>query len=190
MINLLPPYYREKLKAEKRLRLLLLLGAMLGIALVALSIFLLVIQAALSKEHFSQEEKLSSFEERAAGENSTLVEIKNWNSKLRNIAGFKERRRQLTQVFKELESSLPQELTLLSFSYTPAFETRKKEDEVVRTPATIAVTGKAQTRERLLFFKDALQANPFFSQVLFPPSNWVSPADITFSFQAKLKDLP
>lgn len=190
MINLLPPQYRQKLKGEKRFRLVLLLGAVLGIALVALSIFLLVIQVALWQERLSQEVKLISFQERTAREDSTLVEIKSWNSKLRNIEGFKEERRALKEVLDEVGSSLPQELYLLSLSYTPAFETRKKEDEIVRTPATVSVTGKAQRREQLLSFKDALQANPFFAKVLFPPSNWVNPSDITFSFQAKLKDSP
>ena len=190
MINLLPPHYRQKLKEEQRFRLVLLLGGILGIAFFALSIFLLVIQIALSKERLSQEVKLVSFEERTTREDSTLVEIKNWNSKLRNIEAFKENRRTLKEVVDEIASSLPQELYLFSLSYTPAFETRKKEDKIVRTLAMVSVTGKAQTREQLLSFKDALQANPFFTEVVFPPSNWVSPSDITFSFQTKLRELP
>jgi len=190
MINLLPPKYRKKLREEKRFRLVLLFGVMLGTALVALSIFLLVIQIALSKERFSQESKLSSFEERSSKEDSTLIEIKNWNSKLRNIDSFKQERRSLKDVFDEVDSSLPRELHLFSFSYTPALETKKKGGGATKTPAVIAVTGKAQTREQLLSFKDALQANPFFAEVLFPPSNWVKPQDITFSFQAKLGDKP
>jgi len=190
MINLLPPKYRQKLREEQRFRLVLLLGVILGSALIALSIFLLVIQITLSKERLLQEFKLLSFEERTTREDSTLAEIKNWNSKLRNIAAFKEKRKALREVVDEVASSLPQELYLVSLSYTPAFETRKKEDKIVRTPAIIAVTGKAQTREQLLSFKDALQVNPFFAEVVFPPSNWVKPQDITFSFQAKLQDQP
>jgi len=188
MINLLPPKYRQKLREEQRFRLILLFGVILGTALIALSTFLLVIQVALSKERLSQESKLISFEERTTREDSTLGEIKNWNSKLRNIEAFKEKRRALKEVVDEVASSLPEELYLFSLSYTPAFETRKKEDKIVRTPATIAVTGKAQTREQLLSFKDALQSNLFFAEVVFPPSNWVKPQDITFSFQAKLRD--
>lgn len=188
MINLLPPKYQQKLREEQRFRLVLLFGVIFGIAFIALSIFLLVIQVALAKERLLQESKLISFKERTTREDSTLVEIKNWNSKLKNIAAFKEKRRGLKGVIDEVASSLPEELYLLSLSYTPAFETRKKEDKIVRTPATIAVTGKAQTREQLLSFKDALQANPFFAEVVFPPSNWVKPQDITFSFQAKLQD--
>ena len=190
MINLLPPQYRQKLKEEQRFRLVLLLGVVLGIAFFALSVFLLVIQVTLSNERLTQEVKLLSFEERTTREDSTLVEIKNWNSKLRNIGSFKQGRRSLKDVFDEVGSSLSQDLYLFSFSYTPAFKTTKKGGETIKTPATVAVTGKAQTREQLLSFKDALQANPFFAEVVFPPSNWVNPSDITFSFQAKLQDLP
>ena len=190
MINLLPPKYRRKLREEERFRLVLLLGVILGTAFLALSVFLMVIQVSLAKERLSQESKLSFFEEKSAKEDSTLTEIKNWNSKLRNIDGFKKERRSLKDVFDEISSPLSRDLYLLSFSYTPAFTTEKKGGVTIKTPAIVSVTGKAKTREQLLSFKNALQANPFFAEVMFPPSNWVSPRDITFSFQAKLQNLP
>ena len=190
MINLLPPKQRKKLQDEKLFRLILLLGGIVGVALVSLSIFLLVIQITLTKERLSQAVKLVSFEERTAKENSTLGEIRSWNLKLANIEAFKKKRRVFKDIIDEVTVSLPDELYLLSLSYTPLLETVKKGGEVVKTPAIVAVTGKAQTREELLSFKDALQANPFFTEVVFPPSNWVNPTDITFSFQAKLKNLP
>ena len=190
MINLLPPKYRQKLREEERFRLVLLLGIILGIALLALSVFLLVVQVSLAKERLSQEFKLSFLEQKSIKEGSILTEIKNQNSKLSNINSFKQGRRSLKDVFDEVGFALPQDLHLLSFSYTPVFEIKKKGGETQRTLATVSVTGKAQTREQLLLFKDALQANLFFAEVVFPPSNWVSPSDITFSFQAKLKDLP
>ena len=188
MINLLPPKYRQKLREEQRFRLAVLLGVVFGTALIALSIFLLVIQVSLAKERLFQESKLISFQERTAREDSALIEIKNLNSKLRNIDNFKQERRSLKDVFDEVASSLSEDLQLFSFSYTPALEIKKKGGKATKTLATIAVTGKAQTRELLLSFKDALQANPFFAEVVFPPSNWVKPQDITFSFQAKLQD--
>jgi len=190
MINLLPPKYRQKLREEERFRLVLLLGIILGIGLLALSVFFLVVQISLAKERLSQESNLSLLEAKSVKEGSILAEIKNRNSKLRNIDSFKQKRRSLKDVFDEVDFALPQDLYLLSFSYTPASEIKKKGGETERTLATIAVTGKAQTREELLLFKDALQANLFFAEVVFPPSNWVSPIDITFSFQAKLQDLP
>ena len=190
MINLLPPKYRQKLRGEERFRLVLLLGIIFGIAFLSLSVFLLVIQVSLVTERLSQEFKLSSFEEKSAKEDSTLIEIKRLNSKLKNIENFKQEHRSLKDVLDEVGSSLTQDLHLVSFSYTPSFETKKKGGTPIKTPATIAVTGKAQTREQLLSFKDALQANPFFAEVVFPPSNWVSPSDITFAFQAKLQNLP
>ncbi|MDP2641193.1 MAG: hypothetical protein Q8P39_01475 [Candidatus Yanofskybacteria bacterium] len=189
MINLLPPIYRQKLKEKRRFRLVFVLSVALGIGLISLSIFLMLIQVTLAGELISQETEISSFEERSAKEDSTLAEIRNWNSKLRNIEKFKEENQSVKKVLDSLASSLPPELYLFSFSYTPAFETQKKE-EVLRSPATIAVTGKAQTREQLLLFKDTLQTNSFFADVVFPPSNWVSPTDITFSFQAHISQSP
>jgi len=189
MINLLPLVYREKLREEQRFRLVLILGVVFITALLALSVFLMVIQVSLAKERLSQEAKLFSFQEGSAGEDSALSEITNWNAQLKNIEKFKEERRSLKEVLDQVGLNISADLSLLSLSYTPAFETKKK-DEVVRTLGIIAAVGKAQTREQLLSFKDALQANPFFAAVVFPPSNWVSPRDITFSFQAKLSDIP
>ncbi|MCH8244592.1 hypothetical protein IIB97_01750, partial [Patescibacteria group bacterium] len=68
MINLLPPKYRQKLREEERFRLVLLLGIILGIALLALSVFLLVVQVSLAKERLSQEFKLSFLEEKSIKE--------------------------------------------------------------------------------------------------------------------------
>lgn len=188
MINLLPPIYRQKLKEKEYLRLLFLLGTIFGIALFALSIFLIVIQVALSKEHISQESKLIFLKEQTTKEELMIDEISSWNLKLTNLEKFKQEQISLKDVFYEIEKSLPEDLYLLSFSYTPLIEIKKKDDEVLKTPAAIAVTGSAPVREKLLLFKDALQANPFFTEVVFPPSNWVNQTDIIFSFQAKLLD--
>lgn len=190
MINLLPPTYRKKIREQQSLRLVLILGVILSITLVALSTFLVIIQLSFARERFMQESKLASFQEKTVKENSTLSEIKSWNSTLWNIEAFKEERRVLKEVFDKVGSRLPKDLSLSSFSYTPAFERKRKNDEVLRVPATLAVTGKAPNREQLLSFKDALQADPFFAEVVFPPSNWVKPKDITFSFQAKLRNKP
>ncbi|MCH8049075.1 hypothetical protein IIC44_03190, partial [Patescibacteria group bacterium] len=114
MINLLPPKYRQKLREEQRFRLILLFGVIFGIAFVALAIFLLVIQATLVKERLLQESKLISFEERISKEDSTLGEIKTWNLQLKNIEGFKKKRRALKEVAEEIASSLPEELYFLS----------------------------------------------------------------------------
>ena len=126
MINLLPLAYRQKLREEQRFRLILLLAVILGIGLLALSIFLVLIQVSLAKERLAQESKLVSFKERSAKEDSTLKKITSWNSKLSNIASFKEERRSLKEVLDNVESALPAQLYLLSVSYTPAFETKRK----------------------------------------------------------------
>ncbi|OHA66405.1 MAG: hypothetical protein A2672_01230 [Candidatus Wildermuthbacteria bacterium RIFCSPHIGHO2_01_FULL_49_22b] len=190
MINLLPPLYQQKLKEKQRFKLVFLLSIVLGIALFALSIFLILIQVTLASERMSQKTKLSSFEERSAREDSMLGEIRSWNSKFRNIEEFKKKNQSVKEALDHLASSLPPELYLFSFSYIPAFETKKEEGKVLKTPAIIAVTGKAQAREQLLLFKDALGSNPFFAGVVFPPSNWVTPTDITFSFQARIAPSP
>jgi len=171
----------------QRFRLTMVLGIAFLAALIALSIFLVIIQVALSNERSVQERQLLSFTEKSAQEDSLLAEIKNRNATLSGLTRFKEERQLVEEVLDNVASSLPSELSLLSFSYTPATKVLKK-DEVVKTPASIAITGQAPTREQLLSFKDALQANPFFQDVIFPPSNWVTPINITFSFQAKIRE--
>lgn len=187
MINLLPQPYRKRLGQERRFRLILVLGVSFFISLVSLSIFLLLIQVALANERSSLESQLVTFAEKTKQEDSTLGEIRSWNAKLESIKQFKEERQSVQEALSQLASSLPPELSLLSFSYTPSSEAQRK-DDVIKTPASIAVTGSAPTRDQLLSFKDALQANLLFTNVVFPPSNWVSPADISFSFQAKIRE--
>ena len=143
MINLLPPAYRIKLKEERRFRLVIILGVIFITALLALSVFLVVIQVSLARERLSQAAKLVSFQERSVQENSTLNEIVSWNAKLKDIEKFKTERRSLKEILDQVDSDILPDLSLLSFSYTPAFET-KKNDKAIRTLAAIAVTGTAE----------------------------------------------
>tara|TARA_Y100000310_G_C20665777_1_gene807376 strand:+ start:1920 stop:2483 length:564 start_codon:yes stop_codon:yes gene_type:complete len=186
MINLLPPFYRERLKQEERFRLLTILGISLATFLLVLALLLLLVRVILVQELSFQSLQLASLEEQFSKEDSVLQEVKSTNLTVERIKEFRGEKQSLNLVLQELASSLPENLFLQTFSYTPPLEKRKK-DEVTKIPAKIAVTGEASTRKLLLQFKETLQKSSAFSQVTFPPSNWVSPTDISFSFQATLE---
>lgn len=185
MINLLPAPARERLRQEQRLRLVIILGTVVFISLVAFSLFLALIRVALDVQRSNLAIEISLFQQESTKEDSTLGEIKRWNENLNRVEQFKKERREVSAVLSQLTQSLAPELSLLSLSYTPQKKTVKKEETIV-VPAAVAVSGKAPTRELLFQFRETLLANPFFTELNFPPSNWVNPVTITFSFQAKL----
>jgi len=76
---------------------------------------------------------------------------------------------QLSVILRLIADGLPSRASLTSFEY----RTDKR---------SIQLMGFAPTTEDLLAFRTSLEKNAMFSNFFFPPSNWVDPVDIDFSF--------
>ena len=92
------------------------------------------------------------------------------------LSSFYEKQVNLTEILEEISSALPAEIYLTNLSITT-------QDEELNC----VLSGFAPTRERLLDFKDNLEKEVRFEEILFPPSNWEKRTDINFTVSFKVK---
>ncbi len=184
MINLLPSAFKEEIRQEENLRLLVILLALLFLFLLSLSFLLGSLRIYLGGEIKTQEAELVIRREILEGHKEQEV-IKSLNRDVMNTVRLYRRQVQLGSVFKSLADNLPNSMILENFSYTPFSEAVVKE-EVKTIPSKLTLSGFAPTRETLFSFKENLEADSLFQRVTFPPSNWVNSKDIIFSVSLEL----
>jgi len=172
MINLLPLSYRHSLRAEENFRLLLILSAVIGVFLACLALLLFALRLYVAGEIRTQEFFVASLKEQSAIRSQELKDIQEFNLALLAISGLYEKRLSPTSILEGISSHLGLDMYVSSLNIAA--------DKVT-------VTGFSSARETLLGFRENLQKDELFKNVYFPPSNWVKPRDITFSFSAELR---
>lgn len=176
MINLLPEQYKKALREERKFRVLLTLFFICTTGLICFALMLGVIRVYLAGSVLSHESTIALLEMRFSEDNATLVEIQTFNEKISQVSRFLRSSRTVSSILEALESILFSGMYLISFDYDPA----------AIQNARISVAGFAKDREALFVFRENLQKNPLFSELIFPASNWVSPEDIRFSLQTSI----
>lgn len=174
MINLIPPAFKSHVKAQERLRLVLILGTCLMIFSLSLSLLLVAVRAYLWKEIGAHEFLAASLKDQSAARAKDLKGIEDLNSQLSALSRLYARRLSPSRILEIISSHLGPGMYLSSFGVTST------------KPTKVTLTGYAQFRETLLTFREALQKDSAFTNVYFPPSNWVKQKDITFSLRAEL----
>ena len=172
MINLLPSRVKQELQQEQRSRLVLVLLSIFAIGLVCFALMLGVIKVYGMRVLLAQESKIGVLQEKFSKGSPILSEIQAFNEKVSQISRFLKSEHLVSPILESLETILPAGTYLISFDYDP--------------PGRISVTGFAKTREILFAFRENLQKTPLFSNLSFPPSNWVQPQDVRFSLQASV----
>lgn len=172
MINLLPPLYKNRLQAEENFRLLLVLSMALGVFLVCLALILFALRVYLWGEIRGQEFLVTSLKEQSLARSEDLKNIKEFNATLGALSSLYEQRFSPTHILEGISSHLKQGMYLSSLNIAAG---------------KVTVTGFSNRREILFEFREDFQGNPLFKNAYFPPSNWVKPTDIVFSFSAELQ---
>lgn len=185
MINLLPLPYRDRLRAEENFRLLLILSAVSGVFLVCLALLLFALRIYLWDQIRSQEFLLAGLKQQSSARSQELKNIQDLNLSLLAISGLYEKRLSPTIILEGISSHLKPNMYVSSLNIQSREEIDTQEGKQMK-PGKITVTGFAIQRETLFEFRGDLQKDPLFKNVYFPPSNWVKPRDITFSFSAEL----
>lgn len=172
MINLLPPAFKHRLQAEENFRLLLILSTVIGVFLVCLAFLLFAARLYLKGEIRGQEVLVASLKEQSLVRSEELKNIQEFNATLLAISGLYEKRLSPTSILEGISSHLGLGMYVSSLNITAG---------------KVTVTGFSSARETLLAFREDLQKDKLFTNAYFPPSNWVRPRDITFSFSAELR---
>lgn len=169
MINLLPPHYKEELRRTGTLRSLLLFEIVLGLSLVCVLLILFAFQLFLQMRASSLEQEFE--QERVVLEQLDRENVQGkavaLNKNARLILSFYEDQIPLSRSLRTLEETLPPQMYVTNMTWQE------------RT-SQISLAGYAQDREVLFAFRQNLEREPSFSEVFFPPSNWVEPSDIEF----------
>jgi Tfp pilus assembly protein PilN len=172
MINLLPLPYKNRLRAEENFRLLLIVSIAFGIFLVFLALLFFALRAYLWDQIQRQEFLVESLREQSSARSEGLKNIQEFNATLLATSGLYEKRLSPTRILEGISSHLKPGMYLSSLNITSD---------------KITVTGFSGRREILFEFREDFQKDPLFKSAYFPPSNWVKPADIIFSFSAELQ---
>lgn len=172
MINLLPPAFKHRLHEEENFRLVLILSTVIGVFLVCLALLLFAARLYLKGEIRGQEVLVASLKEQSSARTEELKNIQEFNATLLAISGLYGERLSPTTVLESISSHLKQSMYLSSLNIAAG---------------KVTVTGFSSKRETLLAFRADLQKDELFTNAYFPPSNWVKPRDVTFSFSAELR---
>lgn len=178
MINLLPPEQKNELKREEKRKLVLILGIIFLTFLLCLLLILLSIKISISSELNSQKNLLAIEEARYS-----TPEIKDFqgkitvvNGKLSEISVFYQEQPDLAAILEKLSANIPPKVYLTNLSWQ-------------KDVAQMNISGRAPLRDDLTALKINLEREASFSEVYFPPSNWLKSKDIDFyvTFKAKLQ---
>lgn len=176
MINLLPIQQKEELLQEEKFKLVLILGIVILVSIISLILILFSIKTSIASEVEIQKIYLDQREKELKSAQIQELEgkIKDLNLALSNLTSFYQSEIDLTEILEKISKTLPKDTYLTSLNFN--LSTRQ-----------FSLSGFCPNRETLLEFKGNLERQEIFSQINFPPTNWVTPTDINFNVTFKLK---
>jgi hypothetical protein len=175
MFDFLPEDFKTRAKHMYHGRLAsLYICVMCGVFLVSLFLLLPSQMLALSKKKGLQEELSALQKSLAIKGNNTVEDFVSASKKKIEITEIKESERLFTDVLVEFLAYKTNGVSITTISF-----------ERLGTQNTMAVSGKAVSRDALLSFSKALKSNHRFESVDLPVSNLAKSKDIEFSISIK-----
>ncbi len=188
--NLLPPIQKEELKNEKISKKVVLILFLIFLGLVILIAIILGLYFYANKKVNFVNNKILMAQEKL--KTPQLQEIKSKidvaNQNLSKIAAIKREQVSASIVLEKLISTIPGKIFLKNFLFQNSFkDTEDTETKAVNRIffAKIKISGIAQDREALLFFKKSLDQSNAFKEVYFEPISWIKPKNADFSVDFK-----
>ena len=178
MINLLPSKQKEELGEEEKLKLILILGILIISFLLYFSLILFLIKISIAAElevqriYFGEREKELEIAESKEPEEK----IEKLNLNLKKLNSFYQNQLNLTEILEKTSQTLPAGIYLTNFNFN-----------LKQGKGEIFLSGFSPNRETLLLLKKNLEEEPGFSEIYFPPENWLKPTDINFTLTFELK---
>lgn len=183
MINLLPKSEKEKILKEKRKKLIVILNFLILFSLFSFLLSLLIIKVTICGEINSEKVKIEG--EKRIFENLKLKEIekklKEENINISKISKILTEKIYISEILEKISEILPEGIYLKSVSFTKNLEKKTN-----RYYWTISVSGFSKDRISLFKLKKNLEKEKNFSDLNFPPSNWLVPENISFRFSFKI----
>lgn len=168
MINLLPPYWQKKLEEEELFKTVVIMGTVLAVSAAAFVLMLVLVRVYFSIElknaQIAAEEKEKEAE--ILNIKPTEDEISTRNKFVAKVSDFYAERVSVIEMISLVASALPEGVTLSDLSVSGN---------------TIHLAGFSPDRNSLVTFKSNLEKEPSFKKIIFPPENWLTAENISFS---------
>ncbi|MDP2672674.1 MAG: PilN domain-containing protein, partial [Nanoarchaeota archaeon] len=136
--------------------------------LISIKIFISA-ETEAKKNNFKQKEKelkivaFQEIENKIIGANAVFSQL----------ASFYHKQKDVVAIFGEIFDALPPSVYLTNLSFNSV-------------NSQFSIAGFSPSREILLELKENLEKENNFSDVYFPPTNWIEPVNINFSFTFKI----
>lgn len=168
MINLLPPQYKQVLKKEENFRMFLILGLVVLTFFVSLALVLFSVRIYVKAQ--AESVKFLVEVERTRLQSTQTAELREKITKgsqnILKLNSFYKNKSDSTKILETIFQTVPEQISLTSLSW--------------RREGVVAISGFSPTREVLFELRNNLQSEARFSDINFPPQNFVKPANIDF----------
>ena len=173
MINLLPPKYKADLKREENFKLLFILEIVFFTSLLSLALILFSIKIHLAGAVEIQKIFVDLKNKELSPLKLVEEQLNLINKRLVNLDSFYAKQFKLTDFLERISGLLPEGLYLTSFSY-------QKEGQQIN------LSGFSPTVRALLEFKNNLEKQSDFKEVVFPAAVWLQLENIDFDVSLKI----
>ena len=186
MINLLPPQEKQKLKAERKKRMTIILWFLVMFSVGLLVLLLFSVKVYLKTQIIAGQDVLANSQgSEESGIDLLRERVKKANDAITNLRGFYQDKIYFSEINQRVAELLPSDAYLTIFS-VGAFT--REEDKKVESGYKFSLSGYAPARETLFAFKNNLEKENRFQNVYFPPVNWVKPTDVEFFVTFEILD--
>lgn len=181
MINLLPPENKKELRREENFKTTIIVGILVMVSLVCFSLILLSIKEFIAGEIKVQQILTSQKEaELATPQMQVLQEnLTSFNKELSDLKSFYEKQFSYSLALERISSAIPSGIYLTNLSLSPSPKERQ---------FSCNISGFSPDRDKLIELKERLEKESYFKEVVFPTTNWVKAADISFTASFKLNE--
>ena len=171
MINLLPSIHKEGLKQQERTRLVVILGTLVFLFLLSLTLLLVAIWVYITGQLQGQEIAQERYEESSLQQRMVASELRKLNFDVTNVASIQQEQTFLSIVLERISVALPSEFYITSLTLSNG---------------NLSLAGFAPTRDALDTFRNVLEEDAIFSDIIIPQSVWSIAKDVIFSLEAKV----
>ena len=181
MINLLPKEEKKEFEKEKIWQKIFIILIFLLISLLFLILVLFFIRIYIVSKVESSKTVLQKQEEELKGVQFKGLQkiITQTNQSLSKIQKFWQQQILITPIFEKISSLTPNPIHFTRFSFRKIYQEKPY--------AEINISGLAENREDLFYFRKSLKTEEEFEDVYFSPTSWVEPVNIDFSFSFKFR---
>lgn len=176
MLNLLPSEQISELRKENKLKIILVLElVVLSIFISQILLFFLInnyITADLDIQKIYSKEKEEELKAPAFKELENKINLS--SSVLSKLDSFYKSQVKTAAILEKISATLPKDAYLTSLNLNPS-------------SLQVSLAGFAPDREDVLELRENLEKEKDFSNIYFPPENWVNRYDINFNVFFKAK---